>query len=139
MKKKNISSVLIIIAGALTAFALKTFFFAPEVGVPEIAFTEVDVKQQLIDVGEIKSGKEIMATFELVNSGKEDLVISETRPDCHCTVPKVSAETATQGEEIKVNVKYEKNDIPGYFQQNVLVYCNIKEVYVVLTIRGKIV
>ena len=53
---------------------------------------KVVVKQDLVDLGKIKQGVEVSATFELRNEGDRNLEIHEVKPDCGCTIATLSDE-----------------------------------------------
>lgn len=134
VSRKNLKSVVIVLFGVVLAFVIKVVFLE---GKPNRSLTDVKVKEQMIDLGRLRLGEEAIATFEIANVGSNILQITETKPDCNCTVPEISSNYAAKGNSIFIQAKFMKSDSwSGHFQQNILVYCNIEEEFLVLTIRG---
>ena len=101
----------------------------------------VESSQEIMD----KSGKEMLCIFfslflplELINEGEESLIISNVEASCHCTLPSWSKSPIELNEKGIINVEYH-GDRTGYFQEDVLVYCNVKYSPLLLTLEGEVI
>ncbi|HTL81590.1 MAG TPA: DUF1573 domain-containing protein [Bacteroidia bacterium] len=72
------------------------------------------------DYGTIKKGGEPYCSFQLTNTGKNPLVISEAHGSCGCTVPEYPKEPIKPGETTTIRVHYDTNR-PGAFDKTVTV------------------
>lgn len=101
-------------------------------------FSNVEIKQQLIDIGERKPDEPISLTFEIKNISDTDFLINKVDADCHCTVPDWTKEPVTKDEAAKIFVTYDNSNM-GYFQQSITVHCNAENSPLILTLQGKTV
>lgn len=67
---------------------------------------DIFVKEAVFDFGKIPQGKPVFHFFEVVNSGKTPMVISNIQTSCGCTTPEWSKEPIPPGESSKVKVGY---------------------------------
>lgn len=97
---------------------------------------KIIVKENVIDLQQVSKDEKVKVTFEIKNVGDEDLMISNVVPSCHCTVPKWKKKPVSKGDSFIIEVEY--NDLnPGYFQEDILIYCNIDNSPILLTIEGQ--
>jgi len=102
---------------------------------PNNAGTEIIVADDIIDLGEVKSGSLITAKFVIINVGDKDLRIDYIQTDCHCTVANAVKMSAKKNESIIIQVRY-KNNIYGFFQQLIMVYGNFHNSPIRLVVKG---
>ncbi|MCD7972827.1 MAG: DUF1573 domain-containing protein [Candidatus Azobacteroides sp.] len=88
--------------------------------------TTAEVLQQEVVVGEMKSGSQYQADFEIKNTGDEPLVISHVDASCGCTKPEWERRPVASGEKIKIMVTINP-DTKGYFRKILYVYGNTEE------------
>ncbi len=100
--------------------------------------THILIKEKTINVGEVDSQRNIKVQFELINEGEESLIISNVEASCHCTLPSWSKSPIELNEKGIINVEYH-GDRTGYFQEDVLVYCNVKYSPLLLTLEGEVI
>jgi hypothetical protein len=58
------------------------------------------------DFGDVEAGKKVEHTFVVTNEGTGDLVISQAKPTCGCTVPDWTKTPIKPGEKGEVNIVY---------------------------------
>lgn len=100
--------------------------------------TEVQIEEKTIDFGKIHTSDTVVATFKIKNIGQEDLIISDVKASCGCTVPSWTSEPILTGEKAEVLLSYDISDV-GLFQKSVSVFCNTKESPIILLIRGQVI
>lgn len=93
------------------------------------------IEEDLINVGTINLDTLNTFNFSIVNTGDSRLIIHDIVPDCMCTTVKLNTKTAAPKDTILLAVVV-KQDIHGYFQQNILVHCNTLNSPFLLTIQG---
>jgi hypothetical protein len=67
---------------------------------------EIFVKETSFDFGKIPQGKPVYHFFEVTNSGKTPMVISNVQTSCGCTTPEWSKEPIAPGGTTKIKVGY---------------------------------
>lgn len=115
-------------------FVLLSFFSC----VNNSEVTTIKVKSGLVNLGNIRKGEIKEATFEIENIGNHDLIIKDIKPDCYCTIPSWEKKAIPSGNATQIRVKVHK-EFKGIFQQTVRVEANIKDIWLLLIVRGKIV
>jgi hypothetical protein len=66
----------------------------------------LSVKEVAFDFGTIPQGKPVYHFFEVTNTGKDPMVISNVQTSCGCTTPEWSKEPIAAGGTAKVRVGY---------------------------------
>ncbi len=97
--------------------------------------TTVEVDRQRVEISGLQTGKSSMAHFLIRNTGNSDLVISDIKTSCGCTLPTWKKAPVKPGTETRIQVEV-KPEAVGYFQKSIGVYCNIKESVFKLTVTG---
>lgn len=100
---------------------------------PEISF-----ETEVIDYGTIEQGADGVREFKFTNTGKEPLIISNSRGSCGCTVPTWPKEPIKPGESSAIKVKYDTKRL-GPINKSVTITSNAKTPTKVLRIKGKII
>ena len=105
-----------------TIFVLVSFikvYAQPALPVQE----DIYVKETVFDFGKIPQGKPVFHFFEVINSGKTPMVISNVQTSCGCTTPEWSKEPILPGESTKVKVGYNAA-AEGDFQKTITIVYN---------------
>ena len=97
-----------------------------------IRFT--DVKH---DFGKITLKKEVIYSFEFLNTGKTPLVIQDVKTSCGCTVPEWTKVPVKGGKTSKITVKYDAA-FPGTFHKSIEVFYNGEGSPAKLEIEGEV-
>jgi len=88
-----------------------------------VAAPKIDVTQETRDMGTIAKGQVIEADFVIKNTGGSDLVISDARPSCGCTVSSFD-KVIKPGAEGKVHTSVDTKSFSGPISKSVLVVSN---------------
>lgn len=92
------------------------------------------------ELGEITAGENKEIEFEIINTGKSDLIIKKIKSTCNCISATASATTAKVGEAIKIKAIFNTTGRKGKEYKNVYVYTNdYSNPEIVLNINANIV
>src|ERR1700753_4020060 len=87
------------------------------------------------DYGTIKKGGDPYCEFQLTNTGKDALIITEAHGSCGCTIPEYTKEPIKPGQTVTIKVHYDTNRI-GPFEKTVTVTFQGIDTPAVLHIHG---
>jgi hypothetical protein len=87
------------------------------------------------DYGTIKKGADPYCEFQLTNTGKDPLIITEAHGSCGCTVPEYTKEPIAAGKTVTIKVRYDTNRI-GPFEKTVTMTIQGIDTPAVLHIHG---
>ena len=91
-------------------------------------------------MGRIAEGAQVVKTYEFVNTGKSDLVITDVRASCGCTVPKGWPRMPVQpGKGGTITVQFNSEGRPGVQHKTITVVANTDPPTAVLTLSGEVV
>ena len=108
---------------------LSTLFFAIVIAFAVNAQTTttsqevLQVKETVHDFGTIPQGKPVYYFFEVTNTGKDPMVISNVQTSCGCTTPEWSKEPIAPGATAKVRVGYNAA-AEGHFEKSITIMYN---------------
>lgn len=83
----------------------------------------LSVKETAFDFGTIPQGKPVYHFFEVTNTGKDPMVISNVQTSCGCTTPEWSKEPIAPGATSKVRVGYNAA-AEGHFEKYITIMYN---------------
>jgi len=102
---------------------------------------KIEFKSETIDYGTVsKEDDNGLRVFEFTNTGDADLVITDVKSTCGCTVPTKPKDPIKPGSTGKIEVKYNMN--PGPIRKTITVTSNATNVaggVVALKIKGDVV
>lgn len=90
---------------------------------PEGAQPVIDVVEKIKDFGTVPKGDKIRATFDVRNTGKAPLEITQVRPTCGCTVASFDR-TIPPGGTGKIAAEVDTTGFSGPISKAVLVFSN---------------
>ncbi len=99
---------------------------------PEITFEKLEH-----DYGNINKGDNGFCTFRFTNTGKSDLVLTNVRSSCGCTVPEWPKEAIAPGQSSEIKVKYNTQRI-GIISKTITVQSNAINNNITLRIKGNV-
>ncbi|MCQ2285719.1 MAG: DUF1573 domain-containing protein [Bacteroidales bacterium] len=105
---------------------------APTGNEPEITFEKLEH-----DYGNILKGDNGTCQFRFTNTGKSDLVLTNVRSSCGCTVPSWPKESIAPGQSSVITVKYNTQRI-GIISKTITVESNAINNRIVLRIKGNV-
>ena len=92
----------------------------------------VELRQSSFDFGKIPQGKPVFHNFELVNSGKDSLRISNVQASCGCTTPEWDHGAIAPGAVSVIRVGYNAA-AEGSFTKTVTVSANDQQKIIVIS------
>lgn len=99
---------------------------------------EIEFKKELHNYGTIENGADGTCEFKFKNTGKEDLLISNCRASCGCTIPSWPRTPIKPGKSETIKVKYDTKRIGG-IHKTITITSNAKSSPTkVLTIKGTV-
>jgi hypothetical protein len=104
----------------------------PTTKVPEV----IQLKETAYDFGKIQQGRPVTHNFELVNIGKEPLMLENVQASCGCTTPEWSKDAIQPGATSTIKVGYNAAN-EGQFNKTITITYNDHQ-YKTLTISGTV-
>ena len=88
--------------------------------------------------GSVNEGDKMTHMFKFKNAGSNDLIISDARGSCGCTVPEWPKEPIKPGKSGVIKVVFDSKGKPGDQQKTVTLTANTEPANTVLTIKGAV-
>ncbi|MBO4655962.1 MAG: DUF1573 domain-containing protein [Bacteroidales bacterium] len=130
---KKILSIAILMIFAFSVSAQETTPEKPKkVKEPEITFESL-----VHDYGQIYQNDNGECEFQFKNTGKADLILTNCRSSCGCTVPEWPREPIAPGKKAVIKVKYNTGRL-GIINKSITVESNATNNRVVLNIKGNV-
>ena len=79
------------------------------------------LKESFFDFGKIPQGKPVFHVFEIKNTGKATLQITDVQASCGCTTPVWQREAVQPGGSTQIKVGYNAAEA-GYFEKTITVF-----------------
>lgn len=96
-------------------------------------------EQDVFDFGTVIEGKSVNHTYEFVNTGKSDLVITNVSTSCGCTTAKDWSKKPYQpGEKGTITITFESENRPGKINKSVDIVSNAYPAVKQLKIVGRV-
>ncbi len=103
------------------------------VGVPAIVFDK-----ETYDFGTVKEGFVVKTSFKITNSGKSDLVITNAKASCGCTVPTWPKDPVKPGNTAEVKVRFDTSGKPNQQSKTITLFTNTEKGQEQLKISGMV-
>ena len=130
---KKVLSLFIVTAFVFSAFAQDANTDKnKKVKEPEITFESL-----VHDYGNIMQGDNGTCEFVFKNTGKADLLLTNCRSSCGCTVPEWPKDPIAPGKKATIKVKYNTQRV-GAINKSITVESNAVNNRVVLNIKGNV-
>ncbi|KFF22772.1 DUF1573 domain-containing protein [Chryseobacterium sp. JM1] len=100
--------------------------------------TSVALSENNFDFGKIKKGDKVQHIYEITNTGKNPLVISEVKPGCGCTAPDFTKEPILPGKKGKITLHFDSSSFDGNVQKYADVFANVDKAPIKLTFTANI-
>jgi hypothetical protein len=94
--------------------------------------------KKVYDFGTVNEGDIVETSFAVTNSGKTDLVITDAKVTCGCTVPVWPKEPIKPGETKEVKVKFNTRGKHNRQQKNITLITNTESGREVVTLKGSV-
>ncbi len=90
------------------------------------------------DFGDIKQGDKVEHIFTFTNTGKSDLLITDAKGSCGCTVPDYKKDPIKPGEKSTMKVTFDSTGKSGQQQKTVTISANTASGNELLTIKASV-
>ena len=90
------------------------------------------------DFGTINEGEKVEHVFTFKNTGETDLIITDAKGSCGCTVPDYKKEPIKPGETSEMKVSFNSDGKPGQQQKTVTIMANTATGNELLTIKANV-
>lgn len=100
--------------------------------------TTLALSEPSFDFGKIKKGDVVEHVYEVTNTGKNPLIISNVQPTCGCTVPDFTKAPILPGQKGKITLKFNSANFDGVVHKSAEVYANVEKIPVELTFTADI-
>ncbi|SHH93830.1 Protein of unknown function [Chryseobacterium oranimense] len=100
--------------------------------------TSVALSESNFDFGNIKKGDKVEHVYEITNTGKNPLVISEVKPGCGCTAPDFTKDPILPGKKGKITLHFDSSSFDGNVQKYADVFANVDKAPIKLTFTANI-
>lgn len=111
---------------------------APATPVSNEPSTSIALSESNFDFGKIKKGDKVEHVYEITNTGKNPLVISEVKPGCGCTAPDFTKEPIMPGKKGKITLHFDSSNFDGNVQKYADVFANVEKSPIKLTFTANI-
>lgn len=91
------------------------------------------------DFGVIKQGDIVEYSFKFKNTGDNDLLITDAKGSCGCTVPDYPREAIKPGESGKIRVSFDSKKKSGQQLKSITISANTQKMKEILRIKSTIV
>jgi len=102
-------------------------------GAANISFDKTEYKFGTVNEGDI-----VETVFKVTNTGKTDLIITDAKPTCGCTVPVWPRTPIKPGETADISVKFNTNGKPNRQSKSVTLSTNTAVGREVLKLTGMV-
>jgi len=99
----------------------------------------ITFEKDLHDFGKLIAGEKAVYTFKFRNTGKSDLVISQVKSSCGCTVPRYPKEPVKPGEGGELKVTFDSSGRKGMQNKAVTVVSNCQPNSTVIRIKAQVI
>lgn len=100
--------------------------------------TTIALSESSFDFGNIKKGDKVNHVYEVTNTGKNPLVISEVKPGCGCTAPEFTKDPILPGKKGKITLSFDSSSFDGAVQKYADVFANVEKAPIKLTFNANI-
>jgi hypothetical protein len=119
---------------------ISTFAYSQKAEESETLKTVISFSETMYDFGNIfETDGKVSHTFEVTNTGKSDLLITNVQGSCGCAVSEWSKTPILPNKKGFIKVTYNPQNRPGVFNKTISVSNNSSENTVVLIIKGNVV
>ena len=90
------------------------------------------------DFGQVTEGVKVVHVYEVLNTGKADLVLFSVRPSCGCTTPKYDKKPIRPGKKGRIEVAFDSKGRSGAQRKTITVVTNTEPPNTVLFLSGEV-
>ncbi len=99
---------------------------------------EIEFNEDAIEFGEISQGEKVKQRFRFKNVGNSDLIISDAKGSCGCTVPLWPKQPIRPGQEGEIEVVFNSENKSGFVNNKVTLVMNTIPNTKVIALKGTV-
>ena len=99
----------------------------------------IEFDKDLHDFGKLIAGEKAVYTFKFRNTGKSDLVISQVKSSCGCTVPRYPREPIGPGEKGEIKVTFDSSGRSGIQNKVITIVTNCQPNSTIIRIKAQVI
>lgn len=103
-----------------------------------IPLTTVALAQAHYEFGDVKKGEKVSHVYEITNTGKNPLVISQVKPGCGCTAPDYTKDPILPGQKGKITLSFDSSSFDGHTEKYADIYANVEKAPMKLTFSANV-
>lgn len=100
--------------------------------------TNLVLSENHFDFGKIKKGEKVQHIYEVTNTGKNPLIISNVKPGCGCTAPEYTKDPIMPGKKGKITLSFDSTNFDGLVNKQAEVYANVEKAPIMITFSADI-
>jgi hypothetical protein len=101
-------------------------------------FSIVKLDKEVHDFGTINEGDKVATEFLVTNAGEVDLIISDAKGSCGCTVPQPPKDPIKPGASAPIQVSFDSNGKPGAQEKTVTLTTNTENGHETFKIKANV-
>lgn len=109
-----------------TLIVLMTAFLMAGAQTQDVQEEDLFIKNTVHDFGKIPQGKPVYYTFDIVNTGKTELILDNVQASCGCTTPEWSKDPIAPGATAMIKVGYNAA-AENYFEKFITITYNASQ------------
>jgi len=99
----------------------------------------IEFEKDIHDFGKLITGEKGVCTFKFTNTGNSDLVISQVKSSCGCTVPRYPKEPIKPGESSAIKVTFDSSGRKGVQNKGITIVSNCQPNSTILRIKAQVI
>lgn len=101
--------------------------------------TNLVLSEDMFNFGDIKKGQHKEHKYEVTNTGKNPLIISEVKPGCGCTVPDYTKTPILPGQKGFITLNFDSTNFDGAIHKQAQVFANVETAPLTIGFTGNVV
>lgn len=101
-------------------------------------FPKIELDKEIHDFGTITEGDVVETEFIVKNTGETDLIISDAKGSCGCTVPEPPKDPIKPGASAPIKVSFDSKNKPGEQEKTVTLTTNTENGHETFKIKAKV-
>lgn len=103
------------------------------------ALPVIEFEKEIHDFGKLIAGEKAVYSFKFTNTGDSDLLISQVKPSCGCTVPEFPRKAIKPGEGGAIKVTFDSSSRKGMQNKSIKVVSNCQPNFTVIRIKAQVI
>ncbi|WP_304343478.1 DUF1573 domain-containing protein [Chryseobacterium koreense] len=100
--------------------------------------TTLALSESNFEFGKVKKGEHVQHVYEVTNTGKNPLIISQVKPGCGCTAPDYTKDPILPGQKGSITLKFDSSNFDGLVNKQAEVFANVEKAPIVITFSADV-